>query len=168
MCDLSTINRHLFAESLLELLGAPVGSLVAVQRLSLRATNVLARDGRAPRVQRSHDLLQVVVADEHTARAVVREASAAYDDSASCPAVADIVPERVARFVSEHTGQHVHMPFRVVMAGDESRLFPPDSSVVLRVEGTGRALEAIVTALPAAMLNSMTASVAQAAGRVVV
>ena len=74
-------DRHLFAESLLELLGAPVGSLVAVQRLSLRATNVLARDGRAPRVQRSHDLLQVVVADEHTARAVVREASAAYDDS---------------------------------------------------------------------------------------
>ena len=155
-------DRHLFADAMLELLGAPQGSLVAVQRLTLRATSVLGPDGRAPRApQRPHDLLQVVVEDTQTAHAVVREANG----DAPSAAVYDRAPERTARFVSEHDGRFVLVPFRVVLAGDEARLFPPDSSVVLRAEGNGRALEAVVTALPEAMLNSMSSAVAQAAGR---
>ena len=50
--------------------------------------------------------------------------------------------ERAARFDSEWPGRgRVTVPFRIVLAGDEARFFPPDSSVVLRAEGKGRALK---------------------------
>ena len=158
-------DRHLFAEAMLELLGAPDGVLVAVQRLTLRAVSVLGSDGRASRVQRSHDLLQVVVEHSSIAHSVVREANG----DAPLGAVYDRVPERLARFDSEWPGRgRVSVRFRVVLAGDEARLFPPDSSVVLRAERRGRALEAIVTSLPEAMLSSMSPAVAHAAGQLLV
>ena len=117
-------DRHLFAEAMLELLGAPDGVLVAVQRLTLRAVSVLGSDGRASRVQRSHDLLQVVVEHSSIAHSVVREANG----DAPLGAVYDRVPERLARFDSEWPGRgRVSVRFRVVLAGDEARLFPaPD------------------------------------------